>query len=57
MATYARNSRLIKMYHKPLGRYSSFGPVDAKPKRIKIEAYYAKSDNGKLLSFMLIANK
>ena len=36
MATYTRNKRLLKIYRKPIGAYSSFGPVGIKPSRVRI---------------------
>ena len=36
MATYTRNKRLLKIYRKPTGAYSSFGPVNIKPTRMRI---------------------
>jgi len=43
MATYTRSSRIKKAYKSCRGLYIGMGPVDCKPKRIKITAFWIKS--------------
>jgi len=37
MATYTRSKKIQKIYKRPIGTYSSFGPVGIKPSRIRIQ--------------------
>ncbi len=57
MATYTNNSRMLKKYYSTPGRYASFGPVNSKPKRLRVYSHFARTYNYKLLSFMLMVNR